>query len=137
MRVYHTETQEDFNALMEKLEREGCKWSIGHKPTEGTYCWRRYGTEMVVYVKNKDLTIGHIGDVQGALLIEKYTKEPLYYVQFVDNNKGYLNVRSDGSKSLNNSVQNDIFKTQFTEAEIKEMDERYWQFAVLVDEVAE
>ncbi|OFF73244.1 hypothetical protein BJM29_12240 [Listeria monocytogenes] len=70
-------------------------------------------------------------------MIEKYTKEPLYYVQFVDNNKGYLNVRSDGSKSLNNSVQNDIFKTQFTEAEIKEMDERYWQFAVLVDEVAE
>ncbi|MHC5404403.1 DUF1642 domain-containing protein, partial [Listeria monocytogenes] len=24
---------------------------------------------------------------------------------------------------------------QFTEAEIKEMDERYWQFAVLVEEV--
>ncbi|EAC8595606.1 DUF1642 domain-containing protein [Listeria monocytogenes] len=67
-------------------------------------------------------------------------KEPLYYVKFVDANNGnkcYLNVRSDGCKSLNNSVQNDIFKTQFTEAEIKEMDERYWQFAVLVEEVEE
>ncbi|WP_416872985.1 DUF1642 domain-containing protein, partial [Listeria monocytogenes] len=65
-------------------------------------------------------------------------EEPLYYVKFVDANNGnkcYLNVRSDGCKSLNNSVQNDIFKTQFTEAEIKEMDERYWQFAVLVEEV--
>ncbi|EIM2015854.1 DUF1642 domain-containing protein [Listeria monocytogenes] len=65
-------------------------------------------------------------------------KEPLYYVKFVDANNGnkcYLNVRSDGCKSLNNSVQNDIFKTQFTEAEIKEMDERYWQFAVPVEEV--
>ncbi|EAG3521266.1 DUF1642 domain-containing protein [Listeria monocytogenes] len=64
-------------------------------------------------------------------------KEPLYYVRFVDANNGnkcYLNVRSDGCKSLNNSVQNDIFKTQFTEAEIKEMDERYWQFAVPVEE---
>ncbi|EAC9342141.1 DUF1642 domain-containing protein [Listeria monocytogenes] len=64
-------------------------------------------------------------------------KEPLYYVKFVDANNGnkcYLNVRSDGCKSLNNSVQNDIFKTQFTEAEIKEMDERYWQFAVLVED---
>ncbi|ENI9662402.1 DUF1642 domain-containing protein [Listeria monocytogenes] len=67
-------------------------------------------------------------------------KEPLYYVKFVDANNGnkcYLNVRSDECKSLNNSVQNDIFKTQFTEAEIKEMDERYWQFAVLVEEVEE
>ncbi|MBF2512835.1 DUF1642 domain-containing protein [Listeria marthii] len=67
-------------------------------------------------------------------------KEPLYYVQFVNANNGnkcYLNVRSDGCKSLNNSVQNDIFKTQFTEAEIKEMDERYWQFAVPVEEVSE
>ncbi|EJZ6930540.1 DUF1642 domain-containing protein [Listeria monocytogenes] len=65
-------------------------------------------------------------------------KEPLYYVKFVDANNGnkcYLNVRSDGCKSLNNSVQNDIFKTQFTEAEIKAMDERYWQFAVPVEEV--
>ncbi|EJL9733866.1 DUF1642 domain-containing protein [Listeria monocytogenes] len=65
-------------------------------------------------------------------------KEPLYYVKFVDANNGnkcYLNVRSDGCKTLNNRVQNDIFKTQFTEAEIKEMDERYWQFAVPVKEV--
>ncbi|HDT9682527.1 TPA: DUF1642 domain-containing protein, partial [Listeria monocytogenes] len=45
---------------------------------------------------------------------------------------GYLNERNDGRRSLSDSVQNDIFKTQFTEAEIKEMDERYWQFAVLV-----
>ncbi|ENI9662755.1 DUF1642 domain-containing protein [Listeria monocytogenes] len=67
-------------------------------------------------------------------------KEPLYYVKFVDANNGnkcYLNVRSDGCKSLNNSVQNDIFKTQFTEAEIKEMDERYWQFAVPVRDLEE
>ncbi|HHT6151818.1 TPA: DUF1642 domain-containing protein [Listeria monocytogenes] len=28
-----------------------------------------------------------------------------------------------------------MFKTQFTEAEIKAMDERYWQFAVPVKEV--
>ncbi|MBC2112856.1 DUF1642 domain-containing protein [Listeria innocua] len=164
---------------------------------------------MVVYVKNKYLTIGHVESVQGVALIEKYSKsknskfpvvpqfvadwyednkddleysiweyirdwdvqdsesdfydfmdykdnhaietilkmqygykvekEPLYYVQVVNANNGnkcYLNVRSDGNKSLNNSVQNDIFKTQFTEAEIKEMDERYWQFAVPVEEVS-
>ncbi|AGR07034.1 TPA: DUF1642 domain-containing protein [Listeria monocytogenes] len=59
-------------------------------------------------------------------------KEPLYYVQLITNSLGYLNVRNDGRLSLSDSVQNDIFKTQFTEAKIKEMDERYWQFAVPV-----
>ncbi|EII2155670.1 DUF1642 domain-containing protein, partial [Listeria monocytogenes] len=49
-------------------------------------------------------------------------KEPLYYVQLITNSLGYLNVRNDGRLSLSDSVQNDIFKTQFTEAKIKEMD---------------
>ncbi|MBC1388632.1 DUF1642 domain-containing protein, partial [Listeria innocua] len=64
-------------------------------------------------------------------------KEQLYYVKLIDQATGYLNVRRDGCKSLNNSVQNDIFKTKFTEAEIKAIDERYWQFAVPVEEVTE
>ncbi|EAC7134145.1 DUF1642 domain-containing protein [Listeria monocytogenes] len=59
-------------------------------------------------------------------------KEPLYYVQLIPNSLGYLNVRNDGRRSLSDSVQNDIFKTQFTEGEMREMDERYWQFAVPV-----
>ncbi|MBC1548187.1 DUF1642 domain-containing protein [Listeria sp. FSL L7-1435] len=62
-------------------------------------------------------------------------KEQLYYVKLITNSLGYLNMRYDGGRSVNSSVQNDIFKTQFTESEIKEMDERYWQFAVPVDEV--
>ncbi|ECC2716724.1 DUF1642 domain-containing protein [Listeria monocytogenes] len=62
-------------------------------------------------------------------------KEPLYYVQLITNSLGYLNVRNDGRRSLSDSVQNDIFKTQFTEAKIKEMDERYWQFAVPVSDL--
>ncbi|ARJ93606.1 hypothetical protein D2E20_02096 [Listeria monocytogenes] len=62
-------------------------------------------------------------------------KEPLYYVKLIPNSLGYLNVRNDGRRSLSDSVQNDIFKTQFTEGEMREMDERYWQFAVLVEEV--
>ncbi|EPB7466513.1 DUF1642 domain-containing protein, partial [Listeria innocua] len=62
-------------------------------------------------------------------------KEPLYYVQLITIFLGYLNERNDGRRSLSDSVQNDIFKTQFTEAEIKAMDERYWRFAVPVKEV--
>ncbi|EAE9951299.1 DUF1642 domain-containing protein [Listeria monocytogenes] len=64
-------------------------------------------------------------------------KEPLYYVQLIPNSLGYLNVRNDGRRSLSDSVQNDIFKTQFTEGEMREMDERYWQFAVPVRDLEE
>ncbi|HDT9434095.1 DUF1642 domain-containing protein [Listeria monocytogenes] len=64
-------------------------------------------------------------------------KEPLYYVQLIPNYLGYLNVRNDGRRSLRDSVQNDIFKTQFTEGEMREMDERYWQFAVPVRDLEE
>ncbi|MFH5436382.1 DUF1642 domain-containing protein, partial [Listeria monocytogenes] len=55
-------------------------------------------------------------------------KEPLYYVQLIDHATGYLNVRNDGRRSMSNSVQNEIFKTKFTESEIKAMDkgEVYW-----------
>ncbi|EIN8848883.1 DUF1642 domain-containing protein [Listeria monocytogenes] len=62
-------------------------------------------------------------------------KEQLYYVQLIANSLGYLNERNDGRRSLSDTMQHDIFKTQFTEAEIKEMDERYLQFAVPVEEV--
>ncbi|MBC1743881.1 DUF1642 domain-containing protein [Listeria welshimeri] len=62
-------------------------------------------------------------------------KEPLYYVKLIDQATGYLNVRNDGRRSLSDSVQNDIFKTQFTESEIKKIDQRYWQFAVPVREL--
>ncbi|EAC2491251.1 DUF1642 domain-containing protein [Listeria monocytogenes] len=61
-------------------------------------------------------------------------KEPLYYVKIIDCTTGYLNARNDGRRSLNDNVQNHIVKTQFTEGEIREIDERYWQFAVLVEE---
>ncbi|EAD9929024.1 DUF1642 domain-containing protein [Listeria monocytogenes] len=59
-------------------------------------------------------------------------KEPLYYVKLIETVFGYLNVRNDGRRSLNDNAQIHIFKTQFTEGEIGEIDERYWQFAVPV-----
>ncbi|AVU91343.1 DUF3310 domain-containing protein [Listeria monocytogenes] len=35
MKLYHVETQEDYDALMFKLEEEGCEWSsTGNKPTK-------------------------------------------------------------------------------------------------------
>ncbi|EPB7466517.1 DUF1642 domain-containing protein [Listeria innocua] len=67
-------------------------------------------------------------------------KEQLYYVKFVDGNNVdncYLNAGYSGRLIVADSYVGCGFNTKFTEAEIKAMDERYWQFAVPVDEVAE
>ncbi|EAD5297049.1 DUF1642 domain-containing protein [Listeria monocytogenes] len=61
-------------------------------------------------------------------------KEPLYYVKFIDDESAYLNAWPSGDL-LATSNEGCGFKTKFTEAEIKAMDERYWQFAVPVAEV--
>ncbi|NVT47824.1 DUF1642 domain-containing protein [Listeria monocytogenes] len=64
-------------------------------------------------------------------------QEPLYYVRFIPGNSvSYLNLRwVDKGLILNSCGQDDIYKTKFTESEIKNMDERYWAFAVPVEEV--
>ena len=33
MTIYHTATPEDYNSLMVELEKQGCKWKSGEKPT--------------------------------------------------------------------------------------------------------
>ncbi|MBF2350100.1 DUF1642 domain-containing protein [Listeria marthii] len=55
-------------------------------------------------------------------------KEPLYYIKLINKPTGYLNVRSDGAYYLGGSGQTSGFKTEFTKAEIDEMDkgEAYW-----------
>ncbi|EOX2114473.1 DUF1642 domain-containing protein [Listeria monocytogenes] len=66
-------------------------------------------------------------------------KEPLYYVRFIpDNSVSYLNLRwVDKGLILNSCGQDDIYKTKFTEKEIKNMNIKYWAFAVPVEEVAD
>lgn len=64
-------------------------------------------------------------------------KEQLYEVVFAVNEDGdrYLLLESDGFFIDNESMNEGYYKQQFTEAEIKDIDERYWAFAVPVDEV--
>ena len=53
VKIYHTETQADYDALMIKLEEQGCKWLSGRKPTETTKNWKRNSSESCVRVGKK------------------------------------------------------------------------------------
>lgn len=48
MKVYHVETQQDYNALMIELEDKGCKWRRGEKPTKLNE-FKKYGKDICVY----------------------------------------------------------------------------------------
>ncbi|MFC0232727.1 hypothetical protein ACFFIF_01835 [Vagococcus entomophilus] len=56
-KIYHTETQEDFNALMKELEEKGYVWFGGNKPTQRLDFWKFLSKEMCIQVdNNKSLT---------------------------------------------------------------------------------
>ena len=59
MEVYHVKTQEDYDALMIKLEAEGCKWSDGMNPTELNE-WEEFQENTYVNEKNGKLTYGNV-----------------------------------------------------------------------------
>lgn len=63
--------------------------------------------------------------------------EPLYYVRFFDGGLGFLNVYFNGVRLLSCHLGSGGYKTKFTESEIKNIDTRYWDFAVPVEEVEE
>lgn len=66
----------------------------------------------------------------------KVKKEQLYHVVLPEAINCYLNFRiNNGDAMFGSSEEIGNYKTKFTEQEIKALDERYWQFAVPVDEV--
>lgn len=67
--------------------------------------------------------------------LEDREVEKLYYVKLINDKHGYLNKdKTTGDMFLSDNSATKSCETQFTEKEIKEIDERYWQFAVEVEE---
>ncbi len=56
MKLYHTETQDDYNALMIELEEEGSKWNEVEKATENN-AWDVFKNNTVV-IKKCDADLG-------------------------------------------------------------------------------
>lgn len=51
MKLYHVETQEDYDALMEELDEQGYKWS-GGSSLKGENGWEFFGKETVILVQS-------------------------------------------------------------------------------------
>lgn len=54
MKIYHTATREDYDALMVELERKGFTWSSGSKPTEFNK-WDNHNSETCIDVSDSTI----------------------------------------------------------------------------------
>ena len=56
MKIYHVETQQNYDALMIELEEKGCEWLSGYKPTEYNY-WEENREDSCVNILGKYIAI--------------------------------------------------------------------------------
>lgn len=56
MKLYHTETQEEYNALMAYVEKKGYEWNTKEKPTEYN-CWNIFKKKTVIVIEY-DINLG-------------------------------------------------------------------------------
>ena len=59
MKIYHTETQQDYDALMSELEEKGCEWRSGVKPAQLDK-FKVSGKDTCVYEEYGEITISNI-----------------------------------------------------------------------------
>ena len=59
MKIYHTETQQNYDALMSNLEEKGYKWLSGGKPTSEDY-WSKNKENTCILISYKYITYGPI-----------------------------------------------------------------------------
>ena len=61
MTIYHTATKEDYDALMEELEKDGCYWGGSKKPPTEINVWHVNNESTVIFLKNNlELTYSNI-----------------------------------------------------------------------------
>lgn len=61
MKIYHTETQEDFDALLEELKNEWYSWFFGEViPSYDSELWERYKQDTVVHIEEDGVSWGSL-----------------------------------------------------------------------------
>lgn len=118
MKIYHVETQADYDNLMVKLENEGYKWRNGDKPTKYTPLTK---PPLFIFCRDnqrKEITVGTKGNVEecylkkvvrykakGVIKMEKVVVPQFVATWFERNKKGHtiyglLDLFSDNYYSL-------------------------------------
>lgn len=101
MKIYHVETQEDYDALMVELEEQGVLWDSGVKPTSLNH-WIDYKEDTTVHLEDeKVITYASLGFVEGV-----YPNTPIQKYKEI---KGY-NERTDSMYPKQDDIPNKLLR---------------------------
>ena len=118
MKIYHTETQADYDALMIELKAVGCEWFSGRKPTEATTYWKLNSSETCVKIDKKVIAYnekGYYAMRYPNIPITKYKAKADEKMRFTKENvyKVFSQYRKDSNFPFND-LQDEITKLDDT-----------------------
>lgn len=127
MKIYHTETQEDYDALLENLKNEGWTWFFGEAITSyNSQLWERNKQNTVVHIEEEGVSCGSLSYAKYLhpnTPIEKYkVKQDEVAKWFVGATNGMKAFSSNGvsMKNENNDKVNN--PTHYTAGGIETLD---------------
>ncbi len=105
MKLYHTETQEEYNALMAYVEKKGYEWNTKEKPTEYN-CWNIFKKETVIVIEY-DINLGFASKeycerVYPDIPIEKYKVKQDEVAKWFDGATNAMKAFSSNGVSMKN-----------------------------------
>ncbi|WP_271000212.1 DUF1642 domain-containing protein [Listeria seeligeri] len=127
-----------FVADVLQVQKEKWWWSLSESLNLKVYACTSFVKEYSVDIRIKDwLSLPSNQELFARAWMDGYEveQEPLYYIIVTDSRFGYINLNlQTGGYITSTNGEFGRFKTKFTEQEIKELDERFWAFAIPVEE---
>lgn len=111
MKLYHTETQEEYNALMAYVEKKGYEWNTKEKPTEYN-CWNIFKKETVIVIEY-DINLGfaskeYFERVYPDTPIKKYKVKQDEVAKWFDDAANAMKAFSVGGVSVKNENTDNV-----------------------------
>lgn len=112
MKIYHTETQEDFDALLGKLKNEGYSWFFGEViPSYDSELWERYKQDTVVHIEEEGVSWGSLSYAKYLhpnTPIKKYKVKQDEVAKWFDDAANAMKALSAGGVSVKNENTDNV-----------------------------
>ncbi|EAC5771201.1 DUF3310 domain-containing protein [Listeria monocytogenes] len=112
MKIYHTETQEDFDALLGKLKNEGYSWFFGEViPSYDSELWERNKQNTVVHIEEDGASCGSLSYAKYLhpnTPIEKYKVKQDEVAKCHDDAANAMKAFSAGGVSMKNDNNDNV-----------------------------
>lgn len=106
MKIYHTETQEDYDALLENLKNEGWTWFFGEAITSyNSQLWERNKQNTVVHIEEEGVSCGSLSYAKYLhpnIPIEKYKVKQDEVAKWFDNTANAMKAFASNGVSMKN-----------------------------------